>query len=450
MAKPNLVYIFCDQFRRQAIGYMGEDPVVTPHLDQFARESVVFNQAVSNYPVCSPYRGILLTGLYPHKNHIFTNCNSRSAPKGCYLREDQLCLSDILSENGYELGYIGKWHLDAPKEEHSDYTEGRRGDGLIWDAYTPPGKGRHGFNFWYSYGCADNHMKPHYWVNDAKVEERIDVEEWSVAHETQVAIDYIEKQDKPFALFVSFNPPHTDFNLFPQKYLDYYKGKEAEDLLVRPNVKDCPEALEHVKNYFAAITGIDENFGKIMQAIQAKGIEDNTIVIFTSDHGELMGSQGLMHKNIWYEEAVSVPFIVRWPEQFKHQDVDAQLSTIDIMPTLLGALGLEGQIPKECVGHNFTPNMCSGSYIDSPDSSLYFVDGPKGKGYGRGIRDKRYTFILSAAGGKQQCILYDRQEDPYQMNNIIEDNKELARTYLEKLKISLQEIEDPFEIKIQL
>ncbi|MDY3369239.1 sulfatase-like hydrolase/transferase, partial [Zhenhengia yiwuensis] len=112
MTKPNLVYIFCDQFRRQAIGYMGEDPVVTPHLDQFAREGVVFNQAVSNYPVCSPYRGILLTGLYPHKNHIFTNCNSKSAPKGCYLREDQLCLSDILSENGYELGYIGKWHLD--------------------------------------------------------------------------------------------------------------------------------------------------------------------------------------------------------------------------------------------------------------------------------------------------------------------------------------------------
>lgn len=81
MTKPNLVYIFCDQFRRQAIGYMGEDPVVTPHLDQFAREGVVFNQAVSNYPVCSPYRGILLTGLYPHKNHIFTNCNSKSAPK---------------------------------------------------------------------------------------------------------------------------------------------------------------------------------------------------------------------------------------------------------------------------------------------------------------------------------------------------------------------------------
>ncbi|MBU3811067.1 MAG: hypothetical protein H9893_05370 [Candidatus Niameybacter stercoravium] len=94
--------------------------------------------------------------------------------------------------------------------------------------------------------------------------------------------------------------------------------------------------------------------------------------------------------------------------------------------------------------------MRAGSYIDAPDSSIYFVEGPKGKGYGRGIRDKRYTFILSAADGKQRCILYDRQEDPYQMKDIIEDNKGLARTYLEKLKIWLQEIDDPFEIKIQL
>ena len=450
MTKPNLIYIFCDQFRRQAVGYMGEDPVVTPHLDKFAREGIVFNQAISNYPVCSPYRGMLLTGLYPHKNHIFTNCHSESALQGCYLHEDQVCLSDILGKNGYELGYIGKWHLDAPTQEQSYYTEGKRKDGLIWDAYTPPGKRRHGFSFWYSYGCADNHMNPHYWINDAKIEERLDVCEWSVAHETQVAIEYIKNHEKPFALFISFNPPHTDFSSFPQKYLNYYKGKTEKDLLVRANVKNCSQAVKHVKNYFATITGIDEHFGRIMQAIQEKGIEDNTIIIFTSDHGEMMGSQGLMHKKIWYEEAVGVPFIVRWLGQFKHQDVDAQISTIDIMPTILGLVGLEAVIPKECVGYNFAPSMYNGRYTEAPDSTLYFCNDKQAKGYGRGIRDKRYTFILSEVDGKQQCSFYDRKEDPYQMHNGIKNNRELAQIYLEKLKHRLQEIEDPFEIKIQL
>lgn len=163
MEKPNILYIFCDQFRRQAIGYMKEDPVVTPNLDRFAGEAVVFKEAVSTYPVCSPYRGILFTGMYPHENHIFTNCTSQSAAEGCYLHDDQVCLSDLLAAGGYEMGYIGKWHLDAPKPEQNPYTEGFRGNGLIWDAYTPPGKGRHGFDFWYSYGCYDWHMKPHYW-----------------------------------------------------------------------------------------------------------------------------------------------------------------------------------------------------------------------------------------------------------------------------------------------
>lgn len=450
MTKPNLVYVFCDQFRRQAIGYMKQDPVITPHLDRFAEESVVFNQAVSNYPVCSPYRGILMTGMYPHKNNIFTNCTSVSAEQGCYLHDDQVCVSDILAQNGYEMGYIGKWHLDAPKAEQNAYTEGARGDGYIWDAYTPPGKGRHGFNFWYSYGCYDWHMKPHYWINDARIEERKDVQEWSVKHETQVAIDYINNQDKPFALFVSFNPPHTDFDMFPQEYLDYYKGKEADDLLVRPNVRPNEEAIKHVKNYFASITGIDENFGKLMQAIEDKGIKDNTIVIFTSDHGEMMGSQGRMHKNIWYEEAVGVPFLVRYPSQFKHQDVEAQLSTIDIFPTLLGAVGLESQIPKACVGHNFAPNMRMQDYTDGPEHSIYFVEDKESEGYGRGIRDNRYTFILSSAQSQQECILYDRQTDPYQMKNIAQEQKGVTAHYLKVLKDALKAIDDPFEIHIEM
>lgn len=445
MKKPNILYVFCDEFRRQAIGYMGEDPVYTPNFDEFARESVVFNQAVSNYPVCSPYRGILFTGLYPHENHVTTNCHSDSAVTGCYLREEQVCLSDILADSGYEMGYIGKWHLDAPSASQYPYTEGPREDGRAWDAYTPPGKGRHGFRFWHSYGCYDQHMHPHYWVGDASIEERLDVDEWSVAHETKVAIDFIKKQENPFALFLSYNPPHMGFELFPQEYLRFYEGKEAADLLVRPDAERMPDARSSVKNYFSAITGIDENFGKLMEALKEKGIYDDTIVVFTSDHGEMMGSHGLMFKNIWYEEAMGVPFLVRWPQKLRHQDVQAQLSTIDIMPTVLGMAGLEDQIPRECHGHNFAPDMESGDYKNGPDASLYILEeSPERRA--RGLRDARYTFVVTMFSGKPEFILYDRDADPYERHNLAEEDSEKAGHYLEMLKKRLKEIKDPFVI----
>lgn len=446
LKKPNIIYIFCDQLRRQAIGYMNEDPVVTPHIDRFARESVVFKQAISNNPVCSPYRGILFTGMYANKNHIFTNCNSKSAQQGCYLREDQVCLSDILAQNGYNMGYIGKWHLDQPRAEHNMYTEGPRGNGVIWDAYTPPGKARHGFEFWYSYGCYDFHMHPHYWVNDAKVEERIDVDEWSVQHETNVATRYIKTAKEPFSLFVSFNPPHTDFDMLPEKYLSYYSGKNAEDLLVRPNVKPCQESVEHVKNYFAAITGVDEQFGKIMESIESRGIKDNTIVIFTSDHGEMMGSHGRMYKNIWYEESIGVPFIIRYPKLYTHHETDAQLSTIDIFPTMLGMVGLENQIPKSCKGHNFAPHLEKAEYKNTPSCALYFLDDKEKDGYGRGIRDERYTFVVAGEEQSQKYFLYDRQKDYYQEYNVADENPDIVAKYKAILKAELERIEDVFKV----
>lgn len=443
MKKPNILYVFCDEFRRQAIGCMGEDPVYTPNFDEFARESVVFKQAVSNYPVCSPYRGILFTGLYPHENHITTNCTSKSALTGCYLRDDQVCLSDILAASGYETGYIGKWHLDAPSEAQSQYTEGPRGDGLIWDAYTPPGRGRHGFHFWHSYGCYDQHMHPHYWEGEGGMEDRIDVDEWSVAHETRVAIDFIKKQENPFALFLSYNPPHMGFDLFPQEYLRYYEGKEASDLLARPNAKPVPEAVAHVKDYFSSITGIDENFGRLMDALKEQGIYDDTIVIFTSDHGEMMGSHGLMYKNIWYEEAMGVPFLVRWPGRLSHQETDAQLSSIDIMPTVLGMAGLETRIPDGCHGHNFAPDMENGDYQNGPSASLYILEAsPENRA--RGIRDARYTFVAAFTTEKLEFFLYDREKDPYQLHNTAGEDRETVRHYLSQLKEKLGETEDPF------
>ncbi len=203
---------------------------------------------------------------------------------GSNCAESDCCLSDVLSEAGYNCGYIGKWHLDLPKTEHVAYTEGwrgRPGTGSVWDAYTPPGPRRHGFDFWHSYGCCDRHLSRTTGKAMPRWKERIDVDEWSVKHETDVAIKYLENRnrkhrdaDTPFALFVAHNPPHTPFEQVPEEYHAAYTDMPIESLLNRPNVQKEPDgqrAIQHVRNYFAAVTGIDENVGRILDTLDREG-----------------------------------------------------------------------------------------------------------------------------------------------------------------------------------
>ena len=295
----------------------------------------------------------------------------------------------MLHDAGYHQGYLGKLHLRLPREENTPYTEGWRGEpgkGTFWDAYTPPGPGRHGVDFWYSYGCCDQHLTPHYWTGDAAVDERIDVNEWSVKHETDVAIDYIRNADgavrdpeKPFALFVSHNPPHMPFDEVPPEYLAAYADKTPADLLTRPNVVDeqtDPRAYRAVKNYFAAITGIDQQFARILATLEDEGLAEETIVVFASDHGEMMGSHGLMYKDIWYDESLLVPFIVRWPNRIRPGTEDLLFSAPDIMPTLLGLMGVTNGIPADVEGTDYSAAFL-GQPCERPTSAYYFYSAPQ-------------------------------------------------------------------------
>ncbi|MCD4752134.1 MAG: sulfatase-like hydrolase/transferase [Anaerolineaceae bacterium] len=172
--KPNLIFVFPDEFRAQSLGFVGQDPVVTPNLDQFAKESKVLTNAVSNYPVCSPFRAMLMTGMYPYSNSVIGNEYSGVIQHDYELREEERCFTDILSDAGYNVGYLGKWHLDLPKEGDIPFTEGWRDVEVgeqpsFWDAYTQPGPRRHSIDFWHSYGGCGRKLDPHYWEGNAKI-----------------------------------------------------------------------------------------------------------------------------------------------------------------------------------------------------------------------------------------------------------------------------------------
>ncbi|MFD0676129.1 MULTISPECIES: sulfatase family protein [unclassified Paenibacillus] len=439
MSKPNIIYIFADQWRKQAVGYRNEDPVVTPNIDQFAGESLVFENALSCTPLCSPHRAALLTGKYPQSNGVYTNCKIGA---DVMLSPEEVCIGDVLKQVGYDTGYIGKWHLDLPEENVCpEPASGARG----WDAYTPPGLKRHGFDFWYSYGAYDNHLEPHYWKDNANM---ISVKQWSLEHETDVALEYIQKHcdnDNPFALFVSWNPPHSPFELVPETYKAVYADRP---LKLRPNVQaeslmahtgepfdSGMENLErYTRDYFAAITGLDQQFGRILDAVRDLGIEGNTLIVLSSDHGELMGSHGLMAKHSWHEESVGIPCLMRWPGQVKEGRTSLLFNSVDIMPTLLGLA--EIPIPSSVEGRDFS-NVIIGQDEQTDVSSAFLCafpgrkevieqfakQGLDNRKYGwRAVRTHQYTYVIHRGyepGEKTQRFLYDLKKDPYQLDPLI-------------------------------
>lgn len=468
---PNVIYIFPDQFRNHAMQFWSEkgfrehvnftaDPVHTPNLNKFARESVVLSSAQSNCPVSSPHRGMLLTGMYPDKSGVTLNCNSNRPVSS--LREDATTISDVYSKNGYQCGYIGKYHADYPTPNNPQnpgtYVEERV---PAWDAYTPAER-RHGFDYWYSYGTFDVHKSPHYWDSEGK---RHEIKEWSPKHEADKVIEYLKDvrdKNKPFFLVWSANPPHGPYqslNDCMEEDYKLYKDIPVSELLVRPNIN--PELKDKQKSapyYFASVTGVDREFGRVLNALKELGLDKNTIVVFTSDHGETMASHVLDPKNSPYTEAMNVPFIIRYPKVLKHKVSPLLLSSADIMPTLLSLSGLKNEIPNTVQGKDLSVFLKNKKTRNqAPEAVLYLRngDGDKDKDgkvisyfpVARGIKTDRYTLAITIDKKKQikDILFFDDKNDPYQMNSLsVEEHKTEYEKLCKQMGKLLKETDDPW------
>lgn len=425
---PNLLFVLADQFRRMCLD--GTDPVRTPSLDRLARDAGDLSHAVSSYPVCSPHRAMLITGQHPGTNGVTDNINSETAARGVDLDPDAPSWAAVLREAGYRTGYIGKWHLKAPIAEDTAYGEGVRDDGKVWDAYSPP-ECRYGFDFWYSHGCCDRHLAPHYWSGAAPRSGRTVVDQWSAAHETDVAIDFLadaaRSPAQPFALMVSYNPPHQPHDELPDGYRTEYAGLPDEALLTRPNIRwgtqPARRAAEVAPSYFAAVTAIDEQIGRLLDTLDELGAAQDTIVVFTSDHGQQLGSHGLLYKNVPHEESMRIPFLVRAPGRVGAGDHPAVFSSVDIAPTLLGLLGLEHHIPERMQGHNIAP-VLQGRAPERPDAAALYYRYPRDPGDPdvRGLRTRDHKLVASLrSDGELETTGFDLAADPYELSPVRDD-----------------------------
>ena len=272
----------------------------------------MFDTAVSSIPVCTPWRAALLTGQYPLTNGVFLN--------DVRLPTDRPTLGTILRDAGYDTAYIGKWHLDGD----------RRG------AFTPPGPRRQGFEFWAAANCTHDYLRSFYYRDTP---ERLWWDGYDAVAQTDMAVDYIASRpaDRPFALVLSWGPPHNPYRDVPREYLDRYPVPDVE---VPAN---CPDPVrEDLAGYCAHVTALDEQLARIVAAIDAAGLRDDTILVYTSDHGDMLGSQGMTRKQHPWDESIRVPFLLRCPDQAGH---GRHLSFPDsawpdILPTLLGLAGV--------------------------------------------------------------------------------------------------------------
>jgi arylsulfatase A-like enzyme len=441
--------------RGTAMGFLGEEPVRTPRLDRFASEAIVFTHAVSNYPICSPFRAMFMTGQYPFTNGVTSNCLAIDGNPGVELSKDSRTWSDVLADEGYSLGYIGKWHLEAPRRPYVESYNNRPNH--AWNEWTPPDR-RHGFQFWYGYNTYDQHLRPMYWSTNVGRQRFQHVDEWGPIHEADKAVAYIHnkggslrKAGAPFALVVSMNPPHTPYDHVPDKYVDLYAGDSLEELCRRPNIPPAgTEWGDHyrkwIRHYYGMITGVDEQFGRILDALDEEGLAEETLVVFTADHGNHLGILNHGTKGQHYEESMRIPLMFRYPEKIEPRRDDLLFSVPDIYPTMLDLMGLAAKIPDVVEGVSHARVIQTG-IGHRPTSQLYITvgRGDPARG-GRGVRTHSHTLRINrAADGTETVILHDRKADPYQFKNVAAEKPEVVKELREKeLRPWLEKIGDPW------
>ena len=390
---PNVVFILTDEWRGQALGCMGNPDVRTPHLDRLASEGVLMRNTLANTPVCCPARSVMLTGTYTSRTGMVAN--------DLRLDESKITLGDLFSRAGYRTGYVGKWHLDG----------GPRAPGFI-----PPGRRRHGFQFWAANECNHNYFYNWYFrdENVPIVTEQYEPEFW-----TQLALEFLyESQARPFFLMLSIGAPHDPY-LAPQKYLDLY---DPQKLTMRPNWVEGVRGAgrREIAAYYAAMTAIDDQVGLVLRTLHELELDNNTIVFFSSDHGNMLGSQGKILKRKPWEESIRVPGIMRCPGLIPAgRKTDALISHVDFAPTLLSLCGLP--VPADMQGADQSA-IVTGKSEKSSDAAFFQIFGPyHGGGLQagwRGIRTERYMYARWEQG---PWVLYDLEKDPYEMKNLAAD-----------------------------
>ncbi len=468
-AHPNLLFVCADQWRAHALSSHrpDPDPVSTPRMRQFAEEGAALENTCTCSPICTPSRASILSGRHPFSVGMMHNW--------LQFPVDEPSLGRSFKAAGYRTGYIGKWHLDAFLPGDDEHP---------WNIFTPPGERRQGFDMWYAHGCNHNHFTLKYMDTQGDVHRGAG---WQLEHETDRALAYLDDAaanhaEEPFCLFLAWSPPHTNHGGdrdTPGVRHQFYAPEADEapfrraDLPVRENAHE-DAYRKAAPGYFGAVESMDLHFGRLLDALDRLGLAEDTLVVLTADHGEMLASHGMFTKDVWYEESIRIPFLLRWPGKVPGGSRRrSQLSTIDFFPTLAGLAGVpipEGRHgvdrsawirgeAEEFESDLFLAHNCGSPYGLLPENFDY---PPEPGRKWRGVRTDRHTYValdntpesqyrdaarfaLPVSEGVRE-ILYDNQADPTQQSPIFRGAGQdaLMDTLHERVARWLDGLGDPF------
>jgi len=450
---PNLLFLITDQQRKDTLSVYGNERIKVPNLNRLAAESAVFENYYVTQPLCTPSRGTLMTGLYPHTHRSFNN----NIP----LPESTPVLTTLLKKNEYVTAYFGKWHLgnEICRQHGFDYWESTE-DYYHKGGYTCDAKQSGYTDFLIAHG-----QKPKKGENFSRNEANAMPKELSKpAYLADTACRFMESHNgKPWVMYVSFLDPHTPFHSAEDKMYNPKDMTVGDTFFDKPDATELPrdqairevltkgyeeyqgmiasaDAVRDTKaRYWGKISLVDEMIGRIRNKLVQLGQDENTIIIFTSDHGEMMGDHKLMFKSVMYQQAIQVPMLVRVPWlRGKPQRIQQNVSGVDVLPTLLELMSQE--VPAHLQGRTWAPYLEGREDLPSRDVVIEWNGAPwppkDMEAYSQPLRaivtPEGWKMVLAPHG---YGALYNLKEDPEEKTNLFyrKDSQELIHTLTRRL-----------------
>ncbi len=485
--KKNLLFIITDQQQYKAMSIAGNPVLKTPNLDRLAKEGAFFKNAYTPVAVCGPARSSILTGMIAEHTGVNTN------DKTYYYDEEPVMTTptfdEILTENGYHCEYYGKWHAMTnhaniyrnPKQytKDGDYIFDHGGQNKIYMDYLnkvypqPELKEEEFYDTFVKRAYKPNPLDSYYGESyeDVKKDEKnrrsqpdqhgelmVPAEHSFTAYQAKEAIKAITRlKDTTFSITLSLHMPHAPMTP-TQPYHGMYPVEEMQPpVSIHDDMENSPyenangrlglpeyseeDKIKHmISNYYGLITEIDNWIGEVLATLDKNNLLENTLVIFVSDHGEMLGAHGLREKNVFYEESSHIPLIIRLPEEIKEgKIVDGYISTVDLFSTILDYLDIKKNYPSDGTSLR---ELIEGRETDHGDYVVTEWDyrGPVAPNY-MVVKDGWKLMIPYTKESSVINALYDLNTDPHEMNNLLGKNPEREK-YEDKaaeLKSSLLE-----------
>lgn len=420
---PNMIWVFADQLRAQALGCNGDPNVHTPNLDMLSQTGIQVEGGISGMPLCCPFRGSLLSGRYPH--HAVPGHELRLPP-------EMPTVADAFGEQGYETAYFGKWHLDGLEN----------GDGTC-EKYVIPRERRGHFQTWIGY--ENNNSQFNTWVHGHR--RRKDGEEeipltrldgYETDRLTDLMVSFLRQEhEQPFFAVLSVQPPH-DPHFAPEEDMRRHTPGEVR---LRANVPPIPRieerARRHIAGYYAQIENLDRNVGRILDVLEETGLADNTHIVFFSDHGEMMGSHGQFRKMSPYEESVRIPVIFSGGRRTAYKPglkgsyrEKVCFNHVDFAPTSLGLCGRS--VPEWMEGTDYSWIRIAGKERPQKEMTSAYLQSVIPTRHFDSV-DKPFRGVVTEDGWKYVCLehcewmLFHVAEDPYELVNYAHEQLYLAK-----------------------